>query len=260
MKKVFYPLFAICLITASCSDDDSTKRADNMSINSCYLIKNNTTQSESFSSPIGMYILTDDGQPYDGNGVFNATYNSGTWSMNAPVYVTKAGKVYSYYPYRPTDTPSSLALDMSGQVDVLYSKVPSTIAPGSSTLSIKLYHALSKLTVSVEGEKIAKISLASPVKCKFDICTGAFINKEPGIVTVPTDQMLIIPHTATDTEIKITLKTGKEYSYSVSGTEFQSGENYTYQFRLNENRDKLEILSFSVEDWINDNNHNDYLR
>lgn len=260
MKKVFYPLFAICLITASCSDEGSTKNADSMSISSCYLVKNNTAQSESFSSPVGMYILTEDGKPYEGDGIYNATYRSGTWSMNTPVFITKAGKVYSYFPYRSVDKLPELAVNMSEQTDLLYSKVASAVAPGSTALSIKLYHALSRLSVSVEGEEITEMSLESPLTCKFNIITGAFSDKTNGSVTVHSGRMLVIPHTAVATELKITLKTGKQYSYSVSGTEYRTGEDYTYQFRLNENRDKLEILSFSVEDWINDNNYNDYLR
>ena len=258
MKKVFYPLLSVCLIAASCSSDDKAGNAE-MSISSCYVMKNNSTRLESFSSPIGMYVLTEDGQLY-GDGTYYASYSSGAWSMNSPVYVTKAGSVYSYFPYKSGDTPPDLTVNMNDQEDFLYSKVAASIAPGSSSLSVKLYHALSQLTVSVEGEEIASLSLQSPTTCKLNICTGVFTGSVPGKVTAQSGQLLVIPHTAVGTEIKIVLKDGKEYAYPVSGTNYRTGENYTYLFQLNENREKLRIVSFSVEDWINDEPHKDYLR
>ena len=48
--------------------------------------------------------------------------------MDKPVYVTKAGKVYAYYPYSSNDSPPVLPLDMTKQTDVLYSRVASPIA------------------------------------------------------------------------------------------------------------------------------------
>ena len=261
MKKLLLPLFSICLITASCGDDDNAKSTNNMSISSCYMVKSNAVKQENFtspSSPIGLYVLSEDGRPYEGNGLFSASLSSGSWSMSSPVYVSKAGKVYSYYPYLPTDTAPVLPVDAAAQVDLLYSKVPSAIAPGSASLSIRFYHALSRLTVSVEGEEVAKLSFTSPLTSKFNICSGAFTDKVQGVVTVSSGQMLVVPHTAS-TELKITLGSGKEYSYPVSGIEFRSGETCAFQFRLNDNREKLEVLSFSVEDWVEENNYNDYL-
>lgn len=258
MKTLFYPLFFVCLIAASCSNEDNENNAE-MSISSCYVMKNSSTQLESFSSPIGMYILTEDGQPYE-SGTYYANYVSGAWSMNTPVYVTKKGSVYTYFPYKSGDNLPNLSLSLADQVDFLYSKVATSIAPGSSSLTIKLYHALSQLSVSIEGEEIASLSLQSPATCKFNICTGVFTGTVLGTVTAQSGQMLVVPHTAAGTELKIVLKDGKEYTYPVSGTNYRTGENYTYQFQLNENRETLEIVSFSVEDWISDEIYHDYLR
>ena len=179
MKKVIIPL--LCLITAACGGDENDGKTEpEMKINSCYVVSSSSGQSENFSSPVGMYITSEAGQPYEGSGVWSASYNSGAWAMDKPVYVTKAGKVYAYYPYSSNDSPPVLPLDMTKQTDVLYSRVASPIAPGSVSLSVKLYHALSKLVVSVKGEEVTGLSLSSPVTCRFNICTGEFTDLQSG--------------------------------------------------------------------------------
>lgn len=258
MKKVFYLLVFISLIAASCSNEDKQKDNAQMSINSCYVLQNNT-ELESFNHPIGMYILNQKGNPYE-KGTYYANYESGNWHLNEPVYVSEKGSVYAYFPYKSSDVLPELSIDMTKQEDLLYSKLAVAIAPGSSALSIKLYHALSQLSVSVAGEKISSVSLYSPVRCKFNICSGAFTDSTMGNVTSQSDKILVIPHTAAGTDLIITLQDGKQYSYSLEGAVYRSGENYTYQFQLNDNREKLEIVSFTVEDWINDEIYNDYLR
>ena len=256
MRKTTYFLFAIFFL-ASCGKEENEPPVENrMDISSCYVVSNNI-QSENFSSPIGLYILSEDNTPYD-DGLYYASLVSGTWSINAPVYVTKKGLVYAYYPYRSDYELPLMAVNMSDQVDILYSKTSSAIAQGSSSLSIRLYHALSQLTVSVENEEVSGISLQSPITGKFDICSGGFSELVSGDVAASSGKLLIVPHSST-AEIKISLKDGKEYTYSVSGMSFVAGENYTYQFKLNANREKLEITSFTIEDWINDKVHNDYL-
>lgn len=259
MKKVFYLLVFIGLI-AACGGDENGGTEPEMKISSCYVVSSSSGQSENFFFPVGMYITSEAGQPYEGSGVWSANCNSGAWTMDKPVYVTKAGKVYAYYPYSSNDTPPVLPLDMTKQTDVLYSRVASPIAPGSVSLSIKLYHALSKVVVSVKGEEVTGLSLPSPVTCRFDICTGEFTDLQSGQVVSTGGRLFVVPHITVGKEMLITLKSGKQYTYSVDGTEFRTGESYSYEFRLNEDRDKLEILDISVEDWINDNNYNDYLR
>ncbi|MCO7113074.1 fimbrillin family protein [Bacteroides uniformis] len=180
MKKVIFPL-ALCLITAACGGDENDGKTEpEMKISSCYVVSSSSGQSENFFSPVGMYITSEAGQPYEGSGVWSASYNSGAWAMDKPVYVTKAGKVYAYYPYSSNDSPPVLPLDMTRQTDVLYSRVASPIAPGSVSLSVKLYHALSKLVVSVKGEEVTGLSLSSPVTCRFNICTGEFTDLQSG--------------------------------------------------------------------------------
>lgn len=264
MKKLLFSLLAFCLVFVSCSKESAPVEngESRMEISSCYVVKNNNTLSENFASPIGLYILTEDNLPYDNSSYKNsASLISGQWKINAPVYVEKPGKVYAYYPYKSGDNPEALAVDMTGQVDILYSKASTPIAPASSSLSVKLYHALSQVTVSVENEEIAGLSLLAPLTGQFNACTGVFSQQTTGVVSSSSGKLLLIPHIpAGDTEMSIRLKGGTEYMYSLSGMDFQPGENYTFQFKLNANRETLEITSISIEDWINDNIYNDYLR
>ena len=86
MKKVIFPL-ALCLITAACGGDENGGTEPEMKISSCYVVSSSSGQSENFSSPVGMYITSEAGQPYEGSGVWSASYNSGAWAMDKPVYV-----------------------------------------------------------------------------------------------------------------------------------------------------------------------------
>ncbi len=257
MKKIIYPIITLLLLVA-CGGSDSDPINQEMSITSCYVVRNNNL-SENFSSPIGLYILDPSGQPYspDKN---KASLVSNSWILDSPVYITGAGKLYAYYPCSPTDNPPLLNVDISNQIDLLYSKTSVDIAVGSSSLSIKLYHALSQLQVTVENEEIAELSVRSPLVGKFNILTGIYSDLTFGESTSTSGSMLVIPHTAAGTELKITLKSGSEYTYSIDGMSFVPGENYKYDFKLNENREQLEIRSFSVEEWVNGFTHQDYLK
>lgn len=253
-------VLSISLLAACGGNDPELVQGDKMSINSCYVMRSNSL-SENFSSPIGLYILAPDGAPYNADSYKNsASLISGSWSVTTPVYIMGSGLLYAYYPYSIVDNPPTLNVNVSNQVDMLYNKIPSSIAPGSSSLSIKLYHAMSQLQVNIEDEEISELSFYSPRSGKFNICTGVFSNLIYGDVVASSGQMLIVPHRVSGAELHITLEDGAEYSYPLDGMTFSPGENYTYQFELNENRERLEIQSFSVEEWVNDFIYNDYLR
>ena len=120
--QCFFPL--VCLILVSCSKDNSDipscKEEIQMSISSCYVVKNDNSQSENFASPIGLYLLSEDNQPYDNASYKNsASLVGGQWKIAIPVYVEKPGKVYAYYPYQSGDDPEALVVNMANQVDLL---------------------------------------------------------------------------------------------------------------------------------------------
>lgn len=267
MRNLLCFFFFISSILVSCSkdgnDDDPAEGEEvKMSISSCYVVKNDNSQSENFASPIGLYLLSEDNRPYDNTSYRNsASLVGGQWKIAVPVYVEKPGKVYSYCPYRSGDNPEALAVDMANQVDLLYSKAVANIAPGSSSLSVKLHHALSQITVTVEGEVVSGISLVSPLSAEFNVCTGLFAQQVTGVVNVNSDNLLIIPHApAVNTEMTIRLKNGSSYQYSLANMDLKPGETYVFKFKLNTNRETLEITSFSVVDWVIRENHVDYLR
>ncbi|MFP5155045.1 fimbrillin family protein [Bacteroides clarus] len=233
-----------------------------MSISSCYVVKNDNSQSENFASPIGLYLLSEDNQPYDNASYKNSASLVGEqWKIAIPVYVEKPGKVYAYYPYQSGDDPEALVVNMANQVDLLYSKTVANISPGSSSLSVKLHHALSQITVAVENEEVAGLSLLSPMTGKFNVCVGSFTQLTSGVVNVSSGNLLIVPHVpAVDAEMTICLKNGSCYQYSLAGMDLKPGETYVFKFKLNANRETLEIASFSVQDWVVRENHVDYLR
>ena len=266
MRKLLCFFFLSSLILVSCNKDSNNEPAEReemkMSISSCHVVKNDNSQSENFASPIGLYLLSEDNQPYDNISYQNsASLVGGQWKIAVPVYVEKPGKVYSYYPYHSGDNPEALVINMVNQVDLLYSKTVANIAPGSSSLSVKLHHALSQIMVAVENEEVSSLSLPSPITGLFNVCTGFFTEQMMGVANADSDNLLIIPHLpASNTEMTIHLKNASSYQYSLAGMDFKPGETYIFKFKLNANRETLEVTSLSVEDWVIHENHVDYLR
>lgn len=258
MKKSIYSILMSCFIAASCSNEQTIDNDSQMRIQSCYVMSSNNSQSENFSSPIGLYIQDEGGHPYD-KGSYYASLSSGSWVLNEPVYVTKKGYVYSYYPYQEGVSLPEVSVDMNGQTDWLYTETPYEINNGSASLSIKLHHALALLNVSVENEVVAHLSLESPRTAKLNVCTGLFTEQVSGEVSASSDKLLVIPHTVSNKELKIRLSSGKEYSYTLDSTLLEQGKSYTFQFKLNEDREQLEVVSFSVEKWESGDVFNDYL-
>ena len=63
MRNLLCFFFFISSILVSCSkdgnDDDPAEGEEvKMSISSCYVVKNDNSQSENFASPIGLYLLS----------------------------------------------------------------------------------------------------------------------------------------------------------------------------------------------------------
>ena len=254
-------LFSLCYFFVSCGNsDEPMAESSAMHIASCYVVNNNTL-SENLSSPIGLYITTVDNKPYGDSYRNYASLVHGNWMMNTPVYEESRGLVYSYYPYSESDTSPIVSLDLANQVDLLYVKKPIEVSSGSASLSIQLSHALSQIVVSVEGEEISSLSLTSlPVKGSFNICTGAFEDLSMGEITSYSNEMLIVPHLCNQADLRISLKGGREYTYAISNMDYVQGESYTYKFKLNEDREQLQITSVGVEDWVPGSIHEDYLR
>lgn len=62
MRNLLCFFFFISSILVSCSKDGNDDPAEGeevkMSISSCYVVKNDNSQSENFASPIGLYLLS----------------------------------------------------------------------------------------------------------------------------------------------------------------------------------------------------------
>lgn len=92
MRKLLCFFFLSSLILVSCSKDSNNEPAERekmkMSISSCHVVKNDNSQSENFASPIGLYLLSEDNQPYDNISYKNsASLVGGQWKIAVPVYV-----------------------------------------------------------------------------------------------------------------------------------------------------------------------------
>lgn len=263
MNKRIYSSALLCTLIAflvSCSGDNSpAAETATMQIKSCSVFSNNIL-SANFASPIGLYILKEDNQPYVPNSHKNSAYLSGEkWVVNTPVYITGKGKVYAYFPYSSSGSFPKILVDMSKQVDILFTKTPSIIDAGNFSLALTLSHALSQIVVSVENEEVESLSFLSPASGAFNISSGIFSDLTVGEVKTSSGKLLVIPHSCTGSEIKFKLKSGNEYTYAISNIDFMRGESYAYEFKLNADREQLEILSVTVEEWVNDSIFQDYI-
>lgn len=259
MKKIISILFVLPVLLSCSKENSDTPVPGNIAhLTSCMLYQNHSTVSESFSSPIGLYVLKEDNSPYGENYINSASFNKDKWGIASPVYITSPGKVYSYFPYVPGVNPERIPIDATKQIDWLYSRTPVSISPGNSSFSSNLYHAMSRIFVSVESETVREISLTAPVSALFNVCTGKFSEPISGTLSTVTGELLLIPHTSSS-ELRIILSSGKEYTYSLAASTFLSGESLSYNFRLNENREKLEVISFSIQNWTAEKSYSDYI-
>lgn len=259
MKKQIIASALIGFLVSCSGENDPAAETDTMQIKSCSVISNDVL-SENLASPIGLYILTEDNEPYANESYKNsASLTQGKWVIDIPVYIAGKGLVYAYYPYSLSDTYPGMKVDMSRQIDILYCKAPPIIGVGSSSLSLELSHALSQIVVTVENEEVESLAFSSPQYGTFNVCTGTFSDLINGNVKSTSGKLFIIPHLCTDSELKFRLGNGIEYTYAISNMSFSPGENYTYQFKLNANREQLEIGSITVEDWVSDSIFQDYI-
>lgn len=268
MEKILSTLFIVTMLAIiySCSEPANGEEppepipARALQINSCMTIENENV-NENLLSPIGLLVTTTDGNPYNEESYKTyATLTHSQWIIQSPVYITGQGLVRAYYPYEASAALPILEIDLKNQVDLLYQKSPIGIDAGSEGVNIELSHALSQVNVNVEYEDVASLSLHAPVKSNFNIITGAFNDMQYGEVTAQGGQLLLIPHSLDNADLIITLKNGESYTYSLSSVTYNSGENYTYSFQLNKYREKLEIISITIKDWVTGFIHQDYLR
>ena len=274
-------LLMACTLLAACSDevdeyiptDAQSKLSITIGLNqteSRGIITGNTLPD---GSEIG--ILLDDGTSTDYDNIDNIRFTAATqdglqkWSPDKPVYLTKTpGSLYAYYPYKAGTDLSAIPVDVSSQIDYLYAEPVKNVNEDKSNVSITLKHMLTNIKVSIARgtyEGIGNISNITIHSQGFGT-TGTFnaAQESPAFVTtqgadnaIPQSVTTTLGGTATDILVVPTGETKPitvtatidDKEYTVSSDEVTLNNGSSYQYSLNLNATKLEIVGISIEPW-----------
>ena len=274
-------LLMSCTLLAACSDeideyiptDAQSKLSITIGLNqteSRGIITGNTLPD---GSEIG--ILLDDGTSTDYDNIDNIRFTAATqdglqkWSPDKPVYLTTTpGSLYAYYPYKAGTDLSAIPVDVSSQIDYLYAEPVKNVNEDNSNVSITLKHMLTNIKVSIARgtyEGIGNISNITIHSQGFGT-TGTFnaAQESPAFITtqgadnaIRQDITTTLGGTATDILVVPTgvtkpitvTATIDDKEYTVSSDEVTLNNGNSYQYSLNLNATKLEIVGVSIEPW-----------
>lgn len=105
----------------------------------------------------------------------------------------------------------------------------------------------SQITVAVENEEVAGLSLLSPMTENLHVCVGSFTQLTSGVVNVSSGNLLIVFTSGSGCGNDDLSEEWFLLSVFLAGMDLKPGETYVFKFKLNANRETLEIASFSVQ-------------
>ena len=155
-------------------------------------------------SVIGVRMLDNDSQPYDGNDYSNVPYKAVSsngvqrWeAQEQNIYLSNTfGRAYAYYPYSEDVTSiSAMRVEASSEVqkDYMYSKVAHSLRKSNPTANFTLTHALCIVRLSIsrgtytEEGRITSASVKGNILARtaiLDVTTGKLTSKEGADVAI----------------------------------------------------------------------------
>lgn len=266
MKKIYYLLAcALGLINFSCSSDNDDaggtgtddKNGVEVSIQTSILTRAQVTTDFKQGDVMNLYAKTYgrlDADDLEKN--IRATYDGSSWEINPSVYLQKDEKAFIYAVYPFVDGLSDLSqvpVDITSQVDVLYSGsfVPVTFTTHTAKLTMKHALALASFNISNQGYsgqgEVQQMILDGDViysSGAMNVQTGKVVGKEKNSIEVQVKKTIVaqgwkedlpriwtIPFTTKTSVAMLKVKIdGKQYETKMPEVEMRGG--YQYIFRL----------------------------
>lgn len=207
-KCVLYSLFMVMLI--SCRDREEKLQREEVPLSVSagtveYVSRAGSTSSSAFQGALGVCLVDETGETYNGNVYSNVLYEyqDGTWSACDDIMLSaRGGVLYAYSPFNEqVSSLSSIPVEVYSQTDYLYAEPFKGLSKYAPDASLLMHHAMAAVRlVLVKGTYAGPGEVKSvqifgdqmPVEAVLDASTGA-ISSHGGFgesVTVAVDKVL----------------------------------------------------------------------
>lgn len=252
MKTHFVALFMLAAAFTGCSNnnensDNGSSDDNQVSIQACYTRSGNTT---SIIKDFGAFLAKDDGTPYDNSSTnIHVTYD-GTWYLPKITLGKENGILLAYSPFDANGTITNIPLDLSKQIDYLYS-AEQTVNYNNPNVSIELNHALSKLVFVVEGNSPTAIRIGNyPTTARLNLFKKTIsANSTKGTIGTTDDSIYILPGSSRNIDKIVLTYQNVDYDYILPENTFEEGKEYTYNLSVTDNHE-LTLNAVNVNPWV----------
>lgn len=267
MKNLFYILLFLLPCMQACSDDEvsgTIDDGDKIEVTLQTQVDTKATVVTALGDGDEMNVYAKSYGTLDAADLVSgirATNKGGTWAMTPPVKLGNGERafIYATYPYSADNTnPQAISIDVTQQIDVLYSGayVPVTYTTNQAKLNMK--HALMLLTFNIlpqgytgEGhlESIAINGESVFVNGTMNVSNGKIAGTKKGMLKIDVDKNIsdggwtddlprlwCIPFTAQSEECTLAVTIdGRTYEAAFPSVELKGGFQYIFRLALTNN-------------------------
>lgn len=249
MKTYLATVFMLAAAFIGCSNNNESSEDSQVSIRSCYTRSGTET---SIIKDFGLFIAKSDGSAYNNsssNSNIHVTYN-GTWYLPKITLGKENGTLMAYSPFDETCTITNMPLDLSKQIDYLYSK-GQIVNYNNPNVSIELNHILSKLTFVIENNSPTSIKIGNyPITASLNLFKKTInSNNTKGIITTTEGSIYILPGPSQTIDKIVLTHQNVDYDYILPENTFEEGKEYVYNLSITANHD-LNLTELKVSPWI----------
>lgn len=247
MKRIifFSALFSTALY--SCTDNDSLhKQNESLSVE-CYT--RTSENKKDIVQDFGMYVYTSTLTDYSGvSNPVHVTY-SGSWNFPQISLSEEIAQIYCFHPYTSMSNCKSLSLELLSQTDYLASSNVVTADKDNTSVNIVMKHILSKINVMIEGSNLCTVKLLSiPTVAQYDLVSDKMTLGDVSEFDTKSSSFYIFPSEKQQLKMNITYN-GKEYEYTEVASNYESGKEYTFSLRINDDKELVIDGDVTITDW-----------
>lgn len=247
MKRIifFSALFSTALY--SCTDNDSLHTQNESLSVECYT--RTSENKKDIVQDFGMYVYTSTLTDYSGvSNPVHVTY-SGSWNFPQISLSEEIAQIYCFYPYTSMSNCKSLSLELLSQTDYLASSNVVTADKDNTSVNIVMKHILSKINVMIEGSNLCTVKLLSiPTVAQYDLVSDKMTLGDVSEFDTKSSSFYIFPSEKQQLKMNITYN-GKEYEYTEVASNYESGKEYTFSLRINDDKELVIDGDVTITDW-----------
>lgn len=247
MKTHLVIVFMLAAAFTGCSNNNESTDEKQVGIQTCYTRSGTAT---SIIKDFGLFVVNRDGTAYNNSSTnIHVTYKE-AWYLPKITLGKENGTLMAYSPFDESCTITNMSLDLSKQIDYLYS-TGQTVNYNNPNVSIELGHVLSKLTFVIENDSPTSIKVGNyPIIASLNLLKKTISpNNAKGIITTTEGSIYILPGSSQTIDKIVLTYQNVNYDYILPENTFEEGKEYVYNLSITANHD-LTLNSVSVSPWI----------